>query len=58
MPPVAIQIQPRPVDLTVDPRPQDEPFDPDTFTPELIPDLDALAESAKCSCNAGDDNPY
>jgi hypothetical protein len=25
---------------------------------ELIDDLDELAESTKCSCNAGDDNPY
>ncbi|MDH6141503.1 hypothetical protein P3T35_003522 [Kitasatospora sp. GP30] len=25
---------------------------------ELVDDLDDLAESTKCSCNAGDDNPY
>jgi len=25
---------------------------------EFIPDLDELIESAKCSCSAGDDNPY
>jgi hypothetical protein len=25
---------------------------------ELIEDLDVLVESTKCSCNAGDDNPY
>ncbi|MEA2922712.1 MAG: hypothetical protein QOF07_2677, partial [Bradyrhizobium sp.] len=25
---------------------------------ELVDDLDALVESSKCSCNAGDDNPY
>jgi hypothetical protein len=25
---------------------------------EFVPDLDALVESTKCSCNAGDDNPY
>lgn len=24
----------------------------------VIEDLDALVESTKCSCNAGDDNPY
>lgn len=24
----------------------------------LVEDLDALVESSKCSCNAGDDNPY
>ncbi|WP_282203969.1 hypothetical protein [Kitasatospora fiedleri] len=25
---------------------------------ELVDDLDELAESTKCSCNAGDDNPF
>ena len=25
---------------------------------ELVEDLDELVESSKCSCNAGDDNPY
>ncbi|MFE2728585.1 hypothetical protein [Kitasatospora sp. NPDC059327] len=25
---------------------------------ELVNDLDDLAESTKCSCNAGDDNPF
>jgi hypothetical protein len=25
---------------------------------ELVEDLDVLVESSKCSCNAGDDNPY
>ncbi len=25
---------------------------------ELVDDLDDLAESTKCSCNAGDDNPF
>lgn len=29
-----------------------------TIEIELIDDLDELAESTKCSCNAGDDNPY
>jgi hypothetical protein len=25
---------------------------------EFIDDLDVVVESSKCSCNAGDDNPY
>ncbi|MGH8910208.1 MAG: hypothetical protein ACRD0K_27860 [Egibacteraceae bacterium] len=25
---------------------------------EFVTDLDELVESSKCSCNAGDDNPY
>ncbi|MGH8896885.1 MAG: hypothetical protein ACRDZ4_07670 [Egibacteraceae bacterium] len=25
---------------------------------ELVTDLDELVESSRCSCNAGDDNPY
>jgi hypothetical protein len=25
---------------------------------EPVDDLDELAESTKCSCNAGDDNPF
>jgi hypothetical protein len=25
---------------------------------QLVGDLDELVESSKCSCNAGDDNPY
>ncbi|WP_255359279.1 MULTISPECIES: hypothetical protein [unclassified Kitasatospora] len=25
---------------------------------ELVDDLDDLAESTKCACNAGDDNPF
>ncbi|MGH3905295.1 MAG: hypothetical protein ACRDTE_14055 [Pseudonocardiaceae bacterium] len=25
---------------------------------DVVEDLDALVESSKCSCNAGDDNPY
>jgi hypothetical protein len=25
---------------------------------EFVDDLDLLVESSKCSCNAGDDNPY
>jgi YVTN family beta-propeller protein len=41
-----------PADLVI------EPFDAAAFVPELLPDVDALAESAKCSCAASDDNPY
>ncbi|MGH8883731.1 MAG: hypothetical protein ACRDYX_00860 [Egibacteraceae bacterium] len=25
---------------------------------EFVTDLDELVESSRCSCNAGDDNPY
>jgi hypothetical protein len=25
---------------------------------EFIDDVDEIVESSKCSCNAGDDNPY
>jgi hypothetical protein len=25
---------------------------------EFVDDVDVLVESSKCSCNAGDDNPY
>lgn len=31
---------------------------PTTEDIELVDDLDELVESSKCSCNAGDDNPY
>lgn len=31
---------------------------PATDEIELVDDLDVLVESSKCSCNAGDDNPY
>ncbi|MFK0191806.1 hypothetical protein [Kitasatospora sp. NPDC090308] len=30
----------------------------DVVDVELVDDLDELAESTKCSCNAGDDNPF
>ncbi len=30
----------------------------DTGGVEIVDDLDVLVESSKCSCNAGDDNPY
>jgi len=43
MTPVPVTIQPRPVEI-------DEI--------ELVENLDVLVESSKCSCNAGDDNPY
>jgi hypothetical protein len=39
-----------PVEITTQP--------PPTEDIELVDDLDALVESSKCSCNAGDDNPY
>lgn len=32
------------------------PGDPDSI--EFIGDLEQVVESEKCSCNAGDDNPY
>lgn len=31
---------------------------PDVETIEYVEDLEVLVESEKCSCNAGDDNPY
>lgn len=31
---------------------------PESVEPEFVDDLDVLVESSKCSCNAGDDNPY
>jgi hypothetical protein len=55
MSPVIVKIGPPPTPIT--PTSEVE-FDPATFVPEVVPDLDALAESAKCSCNASDDNPY
>lgn len=39
-----------PVEITIHPTPIEEI--------ELVDDLDELVESSKCSCNAGDDNPY
>jgi hypothetical protein len=39
-----------PAEITIQPTPTEDI--------ELIDDLDELAESSKCSCNAGDDNPY
>ncbi|MGH3625039.1 MAG: hypothetical protein ACRDQ5_25165 [Sciscionella sp.] len=39
-----------PVEITVHPKP--------TEKIELVDDLDEVVESSKCSCNAGDDNPY
>lgn len=41
---------PVPVDITA------RPGGVDTIT--LVDDLEAVVESEKCSCNAGDDNPY
>lgn len=48
------------VDITFR-RPADETTpETDTGTDEIefVDDLDAVVESSKCSCNAGDDNPY
>ena len=39
-----------PVQITVRAKPIEEI--------ELVDDLDDVVESSKCSCNAGDDNPY
>jgi hypothetical protein len=39
-----------PVEITI------QPTSPEDI--ELVDDLDELVESSKCSCNAGDDNPY
>jgi hypothetical protein len=39
-----------PVEITIQPSPPEDI--------ELVDDLDELVESSKCSCNAGDDNPY
>jgi hypothetical protein len=38
------------VELTAAPAPADEI--------EFVDDLDVLSESDKCSCSAGDDNPF
>jgi hypothetical protein len=43
MAPVPVEIAPRPVET-------------DEFV--FVEDLDELVESSKCSCNAGDDQPY
>jgi hypothetical protein len=43
---VTVQIGPRPAAAD----------GPETI--EFVTDMDAYLESAMCSCNAGDDNPY
>jgi len=43
MPAIPVDLLPRPVEI-------DEV--------ELVDDMDEVVESSKCSCNAGDDNPY
>ena len=43
-----------PVEITI--RPSVTAAETDEI--ELVDDLDELVESSKCSCNAGDDNPY
>lgn len=40
------------MDVEIRPR----PVEPDEI--EFIADLDVLSESDKCSCSAGDDNPF
>jgi hypothetical protein len=45
MPPVLVEIGPRPADA-----------DEDEI--EFVDDLDQIVETTMCSCNAGDDNPY
>jgi hypothetical protein len=41
------------IDIAIRPRPAG------TLTePEFVPDLDDLIGPAKCSCSAGDDQPY
>jgi hypothetical protein len=46
MPPVPVEIQPRPV--------RGDPVS----DIEYVEDLDEIIETTMCSCNAGDDNPY
>lgn len=59
MPPVAVRIGPHPASLYTPPTDLTaEAFDPASFSPELLPDLDALAGSHKCACSASDDNPF
>jgi hypothetical protein len=41
-----------PVPVEIAPRPDD------THEIIFVEDLDALVESSKCSCNAGDNQPY
>jgi hypothetical protein len=41
-----------PVDVEIQPRSQQ------SEEINFIADVDSVVESAQCSCNAGDDNPY
>lgn len=41
------------IDLMIGPKPTEA-----LTEPVFVPDLDALVESAMCSCSAGDDQPY
>ncbi|GAA4507067.1 hypothetical protein GCM10023191_065000 [Actinoallomurus oryzae] len=41
------------VDLMIGPKPTEA-----LPAPMFVDDLDALVESAMCSCSAGDDQPY
>jgi hypothetical protein len=45
MPPVLVEIRPRPADAG------EEEI-------AFVSDLDQIVETTMCSCNAGDDNPY
>ncbi|MFE1560983.1 hypothetical protein ACFW6V_39115 [Streptomyces sp. NPDC058734] len=57
---VAVELSPRrplPDDLPYLTRPILEPAPPVTAVTAIV-DMDDVMESAKCSCNAGDDNPH
>jgi hypothetical protein len=51
MPPVSVEIQPRP-------RADEATQHADGEDIEFVPDLDTYVEHSMCSCSAGDDNPY
>jgi hypothetical protein len=52
-PPVPVQILPGPLTSARRAAPPVA-----TATTTLVTDLDAIVESAECSCDAGDDNPH
>ncbi|MCC3762608.1 hypothetical protein K3N28_05930 [Glycomyces sp. TRM65418] len=47
-----------PITLERKPFAKDSEDDQEQTTIEFVADMDTLVESAACSCNAGDDNPY
>jgi hypothetical protein len=51
MPPVPVEIQPRPQTEELRQHAGAEEI-------EFVPDLDTYVEHSMCSCSAGDDNPY